>query len=139
MPASVGNAIRASVDRSNSPTGGDTSGGFHEEGFTAQPTGTSLQITNAPAGLAYKPGDSEVHVTLPLSSATTYEEHVHPAGTTDPSVVIGGTQFTQEPKNVDEKNSANAPNAVHMVAGAGSQEVYSYNASGVQAKVPKCR
>jgi len=138
VPAEVGNALHDAFNRSNSPSTGnppDMKGGFHEEGFTAEPTGTGIRITNAAPGPAVKPTDSEAHVNLTVSNNTSFEAHVHPAGTST-SNTFGGTQFKQEPSDPDKANTAKAPNAVHIVVGAQSGTVYFYNAKGTTAQVP---
>jgi RHS repeat-associated protein len=127
----VGQAILDSVDRSNSPSGTDTTGGFHEEGFSA--SRDVIQV--APAGAGFQPTASEASVRLTTNDNTTLEEHVHPAGTTD-SHTIGGTQFDQNPSPVDRNNASQNPNRVHVVAGAGDKQVRFFNGNGVQATTP---
>ncbi|MBZ5512183.1 MAG: RHS repeat-associated core domain-containing protein [Acidobacteriia bacterium] len=138
----VGNAIQDSVSRTLGRTGSDTQGGFHEEGFTVDSNG----VHNAAPGPAYRPGDDEAHINLTINSGTIIIEHTHPAGTTDPSVVMGGTHFNQEPstmhngkpgdiQNVNKDNEV-APGAMHIVAGAGDNTVRFYNQNGTQARVP---
>jgi len=131
----VGNAIQASVDRTLSPSttsaGSDFKGGFHEEGFTVDSNG----VHNAAPGAAFKPTDSEVHVSQTVTSDTTVVEHTHPSGTTDPNT-YGGTHFNQDPSPGDRSIAGAEPNVTHIEAGAQDQTVRFYDRNGTQAKVP---
>jgi RHS repeat-associated protein len=131
----VSNAMHESVDRSNSPSGTsvgpDTKGGFHEEGFTVDSNGIHV----AAPGPAFRPGDKEAGVTQKVSADTKIIEHVHPAGNTD-SNTFGGTNFNQDPSKPDMTNAASRPDTVHIVVGAGDNQVRFYDANGTQAKVP---
>jgi hypothetical protein len=142
----VGNAIQASADRTLARTASDTTGGFHEEGFQVDAMG----VHNAPPGPAYRPGDEEAHINIPFNSGTRIKVHTHPPGTTDRSVVFGGTRFSQEPStwhvvngkrvpgDIQKVNTDNeiAPGATHIVVGTGDNTVRFYNENGTQARVP---
>jgi RHS repeat-associated protein len=129
-----GNAIQSSVDRTLAPAGGDTKGGFHEEGFTVDASG----IHNAAPGPAYQQGDATAHINQTINSTTTMEEHTHPVGTQDTagSTTIGGTHFDPTPSPQDIHGAAGHDNITHVEASAGTSTVYVYNSSGVQAHVP---
>lgn len=132
----VGNAIQDSVDRTLRPSttsaGSDFKGGFHEEGFTGDSSGN---VHNASPGPAFKPTDSEAHVTQTVTSNTRIIEHTHPPGTTG-SNTFGGTHFDQEPSPADRANAANRPGVTHIVAGVGDKTVRFYNGNGTQATIP---
>jgi len=134
IDSSTGNAIRDSVDRSNAPAatpaGPDTTGGFHEEGFTMDSGGRH----DAAPGNVARPTDSEASVHQKVSPDTLVVEHVHPVGTTD-SHTLGGTKFQEGPSKKDLKEVDKAPNAIHIEANA-SGTVYFYNANGAKAHVP---
>jgi RHS repeat-associated protein len=129
---STGAAIQSSVTRTLAPSGGDTKGGFHEEGFTQDKNGT-----------AARPTDSEAHVTQTISSNTAIEEHTHPSGTQSGgggTTTIGGTKFNPEPSKPDIKGAGNTPapgqQIIHIEASAGDKTVYFYDNKGVYAHVP---
>src|SRR5260221_10616027 len=136
---STGAAIQSSVTRTLAPSGGDTKGGFHEEGFTQDKNGT---IHNAQPGPAARPGDTEAHVTQTITSNTAIEEHTHPAGTQSGggSTTIGGQQFNPKPSDKDIKGAGNTPaigqQITHIEASAGDKTVYFYDNKGVYAHVP---
>jgi RHS repeat-associated protein len=139
ISASVGGAIQASVSRTMAKSGGDTKGGFHEEGFTVD---NKNGIHPAKAGPAYKPGDHEAHVNQTITPNTTIEEHTHPAGTQDAagSISFGGTKFGPKPSTQDENNAGSTPglgqNILHIEASADTHTVYFYDDQGVYAQVP---
>ena len=89
-----GNAIRASVDRTLAPAGGDRKGGFHEEGFTEDAKGIHV----AAPGPAYQLGDATAHINQTINDSTTMIEHTHPAGTPQAGggIAFGATEFKSE-------------------------------------------
>ena len=139
VSASVGVAIQDSVARTRAPSGADTRGGFHEEGFTVD---NKNEIHTAKPGPAVQPGDHEAHLTQRVTSSTTIEEHTHPAGTqnTPGSTTIGGIHADPKPSDVDMKNAGSTPepgqDILHIEASAGNQTVYFYDDQGVNAQVP---
>ncbi len=136
---STGVAIQASVTRTLEHGGGDTKGGFHEEGFTQDKDGT---IHTAAAGPAFKSSDSQAHVNQRITSNTAVEEHTHPVGTQSGggSTTIGGTQFNPQPSDTDIRNAGSTPaigqQIVRIEASAGDKTVYFYDNKGVYAHVP---
>lgn len=122
-----GAAMHDAVDRSNAPTSDDKTGGMHEEGFAT----TKGQITNAPAGAAYKPGNDHIQITVPTTADTTLKVHVHPEGR-------GNVQVQQTPSDPDRNNvdPMARPNMTNVVVGAGSGKVYIYDQKGTKAEIP---
>ena len=118
------------VARSGAPTSDDKSGGTHEEGFAS----TKGVINVAPKGPAYKPGDKELHITVPTTADSSLKVHVHPAGTGN--VQVGQPPSSGPGQDLDRVDPSARPNMTNVVVGAGSGQVYIYNGEGVQATVP---
>lgn len=135
----VGVAIQASVTRADQPSGADTKGGFHEEGFTVDKDGT---IHTAQPGPAFERTDTEAHVKLWITSNTAIAEHTHPGGTKDAggTITVRGTAFGPKPSPPDIRNAGDTPvpgqQIVCIEASAGDRTVYFYNDKGVYARVP---
>jgi len=139
IEASTGSQIQASVARTEAPSGADTKGGFHEEGFTQDKDGT---IHVAAPGPAARSGDTEAHITKTLTSKTAIDEHTHPSGTKSGAgtTTLGGTTFVPKPSPQDIQGARNTPdpgqNILHIEASAGNKTVYFYDEHGVYAQVP---
>ena len=144
IPDVVKEAIMSSVNASNSPSGADLTGGFHEEGgIWGTNADGSDAIVPATPGAYCAPGCKKAHIT-PADSADPAlkdkmtklggEWHVHPKGGS-------GREFEQEPSPTDKSVAGNgaALFPIHIVVGAGNSRVYFYNESGVteQMKLSK--
>ena len=140
VPGDVKAAMMASVNASNSPCaagsscGGDTTGGFHEEGgIWGTNADGSIAVVPATPGPYSAPDDKTAHIT-PEDSANPRlkdnmvqlggEWHVHPKGG-------GGREFGQPPSGQDKTVAGNgaALFPIHIVLGAGNSKVYFYNGS----------
>ena len=148
----------AAVNRSNSPTADDKTGGFHEEGGVVLDTSDGVVAVPAPSGAASKPNSIE-NVTVDVYggvSKETYEKttglvttyHIHPSGTIDVSpqnnastvgkTVIGGSErqetkyFAQPPSQADKNGIGTLPTKLgyHIVVGAGSKTILGQNTGG---------
>jgi hypothetical protein len=131
-----------SLNASNSPSGADTKGGFHEEGGMWGTTiDGKLVILVAKSGPAnVKCGDGAVHLTIgdfvhPELSANLAmilgEWHVHPSGSREATSEAKGCIFVQPPGATDI-SVAFFP--INIVIGASDKTVYFYNPSGVTSK-----
>ena len=152
VPQAVKDAIRASVNASNSPTSDDKVGGFHEEGgMWVTTTDGKLAVLPAVPGAYAKPNegshiDPELSV-VPIASdkiATIDGDwHVHPRGgviedrKTKRKGVVTETIITEtftQPPSPKDITWGLAP--INIVIGAQDQLVYFYNASGIVATEP---
>lgn len=152
VPQSVKDAIRASVNASNSPTPDDKMGGFHEEGgMWVTTTDKKLAVLPAVPGPYAKPNegshiDPELSVIpMPSDKIASFDGswHVHPRGgviedrKTKHNGVITETKitevFVQQPSPRDIAAAA-AP--INIIVGAQDETVYFYNSSGVVATEP---
>ena len=141
VPTEVKQAMAASLVASNSPSGADTKGGFHEEGgMWGTTTDGKLVILVAKSGPAnVKCGDGAhltigdfAHPELSANLATILGEwHVHPSGLREATSEAKGCIFVQPPSAADI-TLAVCP--INIVIGASDKTVYFYNPSGVTSK-----
>ena len=152
VPQSVKDAIRASVNASNSSTPDDKMGGFHEEGgMWVTTTDGKLVVLPAVSGAYAKPNEGS-HIdpefsAIPIASdkIASFDGswHVHPRGgviedrkTKHKGVVTEvkiTRSFSQQPSPRDI-SAAVAP--TNIVVGAQDEIVYFYNSSGIVASEP---
>ena len=141
VPTEVKQAMAASLVASNSPSGADTKGGFHEEGgMWGTTTDGKLVILVAKSGPAnVKCGDGAhlsigdfAHPELSANLAMILGEwHVHPSGLREATSDAKGCVFVQPPSAADI-TLAVCP--INIVIGASDKTVYFYNPSGVTSK-----
>lgn len=152
VPQAVKDAIRASINASNSPTSDDKMGGFHEEGgMWVTTTDGKLAVLPAIPGACAKPNEGS-HIdpersVVPISSykiaSVGGDWHVHPRGgviedrKTKHNGVVTETKitetFVQQPSPRD-LSAGLAP--INIVVGAHDEIVYFYNSSGIIATEP---
>jgi RHS repeat-associated protein len=136
-------AMADAVNRSNSPSGLDKKGGFHEEGGQYGLDGTYGQIAvAAKAGEYSSPltGGLDIDVREPSNAADKGRLivvqgafHVHPKG--EVTIPMAGRSirwnFDQPPSKTDQNNLSKVPNQLRFVLGARTKLAYIYDASGV--------
>jgi RHS repeat-associated protein len=153
----VAGAIGLAVDRSNSSTGDDPKGGFHEEGGQWGLDASGAQVVVPAAAGAADPTITQGHVSIAIGVPANPADagrimtpqggfHVHPrgqietfSGPTSPDTIFGGTttvdirNFVQTPS---ARDLANAAYPVNIVVGARNRTVYFYYQSGTTATFP---
>jgi len=134
LPAEVRRAIRKLVKASNSPSGADKRGGFHEESLVWGKDSSGRIVVSPCVPGPYSPPGSKTASTdfSPVSDAVLSQFasiegflHVHPRG--DES-----TRFVQPPSQRDLDFVRGQ--AVYVVVGAYDQRVYFYDSKGVIGK-----
>lgn len=137
VPPKVRIAIAASIEASNSPSGEDKSGGFHEEGgyWGRDASGNLVVVPAQPGGNADpRTGDTKATVDVmkavepsQASKVATVEGtwHVHPKGET----WVRGSKFKfEQGPSHDDINNATAP--INVVVGARWKQVRFFNSTG---------
>lgn len=149
VPQSVKDAIRASVNASNSPTADDKIGGFHEEGgMWVTTTDGKLAVLPAVPGAYAKPNegshiDPELSV-VPIASdkigSVDGDWHIHPRGgiiedrKTKHNGVVTEIKIIEtfiQPPSPTDISWGLAP--INIAVGAQDETVYFYNSSGIVA------
>ena len=141
VPTEVKQAMIASISASNMPAGGDTKGGFHEEGgMWGVTTDGKLVILASKSGpTSVKCGDGAhlligdfVQPELSANLATILGEwHVHPEGIREATTGAPGCVFVQPPSAADIREAA-CP--INIVIGASDKTVYFYGLTGTASK-----
>jgi hypothetical protein len=141
VPTEVKQAMIASISASNRPAGGDTKGGFHEEGgMWGVTTDGKLVILASKSGpTSVKCGDGAhlligdfVQPELSANLATILGQwHVHPGGIREATTGAPGCVFVQPPSAADIREAA-CP--INIVIGASDKTVYFYGLTGTTSK-----
>ena len=136
VPNEVKKAILNALKTSNSPSGDDKKGGYHEEGGMWGPSDTGgLLVIPAKPGPYSKQGDKTATVDEGIPADPKMLEHstgelggkyhIHPKGG-------GDYGFVQPPFDGDHKN---ASPGINIVVGAENRMVYFYDSSGTFASM----
>jgi hypothetical protein len=136
LPGPVRKMIPVLIKASNSPSGEDSHGGFHEESLKwGRDSAGNVVVVRCKPGAYVRPGDPQAHTDFTAMDPreevrmTSVEGflHVHPQGG---ALGQGASQsFAQPPSAGDIKWAANMP-FIHVVVGAYSQKVYFYDGKG---------